>query len=183
MLIAVGAVSQPCTARTNVLEADLAFNFECGKSSPPSEAAIERFLVGRGFEVANEERVRRQLGLGFFPLQIEGLDGRQWTVLFQGLWVPPNPGSDEKKALYTVDIYSPPPTRHDGDVESATIAFVSETLACKITSLNRSDNAQESRDLFGRLLAMQKGRMHEAEVCDRTEKSYDAGRCSRVPRP
>lgn len=177
-VLALLAVMAPidAAARTDSLAPDLAINFSC--ATPPSESAIEDFLKQHRFVVANYERVRRSLGLGFYPLEIDSLDARNWEIHFIGLRAPPG-----EKILFSAGAYSPPPTQYDRRLEDAVVAFVSQTLKCAVTSTDRGDNGPEARGLFDQMLSMQKNRMHEAAVCDKNQPSYDAAACSVVPRP
>ncbi|HTT99853.1 MAG TPA: hypothetical protein VMF58_17520 [Rhizomicrobium sp.] len=160
------------------LAPDLALNFEC--KSLPSEAAVEDFLLKRNFEVANLERVRRQFQRSFFPMDIEAIDKRSWAITFRGLDIPAVPTRPEH-VYYTVDINSPPPTKHDDTLEEDVKRFVSDSLSCKITSTNRDGNAVGASDFFWRIIEMQKSRMREAEICDKTISTYSAAKCAKVP--
>jgi len=167
------------------LGADLAIDFTCsGSAYPASEAAIEKFLKARNFTVANDERMRRQLNFGFFPLQIESYDARDITVEFQGLADSPDASNwSEATVNYHATIYSPPPTKHDNELETALRSFITQDLRCKITSENASENPPEAASFYADILARQKNRMREAMVCDKTEPTFDEAACAKVPRP
>ena len=167
-----------CAANTkevDTLAPDLNVDFQCQKT--PSEGTIESFLTERNFVVANEERLRRQFNLGFFPMEIEGYDRRRWSVHFIGL-IPQTP---DAAITYHADVNSPPPTKHDSVLEDAVIELISQTLKCKITSLNRSSNPHDAAAFYDRLFAMQVSRDHEAAICDKSLTSFDATQCEQVP--
>lgn len=161
---------------------DLEIDFDCnGPAFPPSEHAIEAFLRERHFTVANTERVRRQLNVGFLPLQIEALDGRDISIRFQGLMDNPRGAMTDKTVHYHLSLESPPPTRHDRELEAALRTLVTRTLRCSVVNETVSDNQPEAASFYADILAMQKNRMREAQVCDKTEPTYSAAACAEVP--
>jgi len=160
------------------LSPDLALNFSC--KIAPSEEAIEKFLKLHDFEVANPERVRRQLQRSFFLLDIEALDKRSWIVTFRGSSIPAVQQKVEG-VFYTVGVNSPPPTQHDRNLEEAIISFVSNDLDCQITSNGRYENPVGATDFFRLILSNQKSRIYEAEICDKATSTYDVGKCDKVP--
>ena len=156
-------------------EPDLAFVFKC--PAAPSESLIENFLAVHGFAVVNAERMRRQYGRGFYPLEIDGTDPRRWAAHFMGL-IPAESGA----ITYTAGIESPPPTRHDDALENATLAFVTQTLKCQIEgTVTRGENPVSAASDYDQIFAMQQGRDHEAQICDKTLSTYDAKACAMVP--
>ena len=114
--------------RENVLAPDLAFNFTChGAAYPASEMAIEKFLTSHGFTAFNEERVRRQYKLSLYPLAIDGYNTKHWMLDFRGINERSGDKPEPVASIYSVGIYSPPPTRHDAALEKALLTFVSTT--------------------------------------------------------
>jgi hypothetical protein len=154
---------------------NVAFAFKC--DAPPSESQIENFLAAHGFTVVNAERMRRQYGRGFYPLEIDGTDQRRWAAHVMGL-IPDESGT----ILYTAAIESPPPTRHDNSLEDATVAFVTDTLKCRVEgAVTRGENPVSAQSDYDQIFAMQQGRNHEAQICDKTLSTYDAKACAMVP--
>src|SRR5947208_13721599 len=102
--------------------ADLLFYFDCsGDADPPSEQTIERFLADDGFKVANFGRLQR--GRGGQPISnlfIDGLDQGSRMIRFTAI-----PSVD---GAYNVGLYTPPPTQHLDELETALLAFVGDTL-------------------------------------------------------
>jgi hypothetical protein len=165
--------AQTACGTASSYDADLAVNFQCG--APPSEGEIESFLAKRGFSVANEERVRRQFNLGFYPMQIEAHDQRRRTVEFMGL------GAAAGANTYDAAIYSPPPTRHDRVLEEAFGQLISKTLKCQITSITRGSNPASASSFYDRLFRLQLSREHETVICDRSLASFNEKLCQEVP--
>ncbi|MDR3525882.1 MAG: hypothetical protein P4L57_01295 [Rhizomicrobium sp.] len=161
--------------QSDSLAPDLAVNFQC--SMPPSEAAIEQFLTGRKFTVANLERMRRQFNLAFYPLEIEGYDQERRFVHFIGL---PSGSLDGAKITYSVGVNSPPPTRHDAALEKAVLHFITTTLKCKASSVNHGSNPTDASAFYDEVFALQLSRDHEAATCDKMARSFDARHCERM---
>ena len=153
------------------LAPDMAVRFDCpGNVTPRFESDIETFLTEKGFKVANLERVRRQFNVGFYPLEIEGYDSRRWMVHLISL-----------NTTYSLGLYSPPPTQHDAVLERDLIDLITQRLKCTISSLNHSENGPEAKGIFDRVYSTRLSRDREADVCDRTAKTFDANLCQRVP--
>jgi hypothetical protein len=167
-----------CAAQDS-LAPDLSLDYACS-GAPPADKTIETFLKARGFAVANPERVRRQFGAGFFPMDIEAIDGRQWTVEFRGFNDNPSPASTPT-TNYTVGVVSPPPTVHDTVLEAAVLALVAAQPGCKVTSNRRAENPAAAAPMFDFTIKILRNRMHEAAICDQTEASYDTKACDAVP--
>ena len=178
LAISVLLPATDCAAQGRLLP-DLSLDYTCS-GQPPTDKTIESFLRARGFSVANPERVRRQLGAGFFPMDIEAMDGRQWTVEFRGFNDNPNPASTPA-TNYTVGVVSPPPTVHDAALEAAVIALVTSQPGCKLTNNRRSENTADAVGMFDFTLKVLRSRMHETAICDQTEPTYDAKACDEVP--
>lgn len=154
--------------REQKLAPDFAFNFTCtGTHYPASETAIEKFVASRGFTVFNEERVRRQYNLPMYPLAIDGFDARRRMLDFRGI----NEKSSDKPVpvatIYSVGLYSPPPTRHDANLESAMQAFVSGTLKCDISHISHGDNGADRTAFFDKIYKAEQTRIAQGMRCDR----------------
>ncbi len=155
--------------REQKLAPDFAFNFTCtGAAYPASESAIEKFIAGRGFTAFNEERVRRQYKLAMYPLAIDGFDSRHRMLDFRGI----NEKSGDKPdpsvaSIYSVGIYSPPPTRHDTDLEKATLAFVTGALKCEVSNISHADNGAERVAFFDKIYQAEQKRIAQGMRCDK----------------
>jgi len=151
------------------LAPDFAFNFTCkGAAYPASESAIEKFLAAHGFTVFNEERVRRQYKLAMYPLAIDGFDTRHRMLDFRGI----NEKSGDKPdpsvaSIYSVGLYSPPPTRHDTDLEKAMQAFVTGTLKCEVSNISHADNGAERAAFFDKIYKAEQKRIGQGMRCDK----------------
>lgn len=166
-LVAVALLLSGC-GREKSLAADLAFNFRCqGAADPASESAIENFLVSHGFAAFNEERIRRQYRLGMYPLAIDGYDGNRRMFDFRGINEKP---SDEPVAIatiYSVGIYSPPPTRHDLALEQAALDFVRTTLKCDVLNISHGTNGAERAGFFNKIYEAEQKRIEAGRKCDK----------------
>jgi hypothetical protein len=166
------------TATAAAAAPDLSLSLLC--PIPPSEAAIENFLKMRGFEVANVERVRRQRRASVDPLDIEALDGRSRIVAFHGRLLSDLPGLPVQIS-YGVTVESPPPTVHDRNFEGALVEFTATKLNCQITSTDRSDTPASAAAAFRETLAAEQARLRETTTCDKTQPTYNAAECAKVP--
>jgi hypothetical protein len=151
------------------LAPDFAFNFTChGAHYPASESAIEKFIASHGFTVFNEERVRRQYNLPMYPLAIDGFDTRRRMLDFRGV----NEKSGDKPdpsvaSIYSVGLYSPPPTRHDEKLEESMLVFVSDTLKCEISNVSHADNGAERAAFFDKIYKAEQKRIGQGMRCDK----------------
>ena len=151
------------------LAPDFAFNFTCtGPAYPASESAIEKFIAGRGFTVFNEERVRRQYKLAMYPLAIDGFDARHRMLDFRGI----NEKSGDKPdpsvaSIYSAGLYSPPPTRHDTELEKAMLAFATDTLKCSVSNISHADNGAERAAFFDKIYKAEQKRIAQGMRCDK----------------
>jgi hypothetical protein len=150
-----------CNERSATIAPDLQIDFTCG-SSPPAESAIVDFLHRQGFTAFDEEVARRRREAGFFPLQIDGYNSRQWMLDFIGLQEPPSRG---RGINYRLTIMSPPPTVHHDALERAALEFVRESLHCRIQSASTYDNGLESSAMFARVFAEEQRRIAEWRSC------------------
>jgi hypothetical protein len=165
-------------ADTGSLAADLAINFECNAS--PSVGAIEKFLEDRQFTFLDAAHVQEQYGIKVFSLKIEGFDAQRRMIDFTGLNIPTVPGRSAY-VLYTAVLDSPPPTRHNDNLEKGIESFLVDTLGCKITSKNRGENGADSKKFFDKLYSMQQNRIREGKVCDKGAGTFDFAACREVP--
>ena len=167
--VAVAALLVLCgCGREQKLAPDFAFNFTCtGPSYPASEPAIEKFIASRGFTVFNEERVRRQYNLPMYPLAIDGFDARHRMLDFRGINEKSSDKPEPVATIYSVGLYSPPPTRHDGNLERAIQAFVSGTLKCDVSHVSHGDNGAERAAFFDKIYKAEQTRIVQGMRCDR----------------
>lgn len=150
------------------LAPDFAFNFRChGAQYPASESAIEKFVASQGFTAFNEERVRRQYNLPLYPLAIDGFDKHRRMLDFRGI----NEKSGDQPVpiatIYSVGLYSPPPTRHDKKLEDAMLAFVSGTLKCEISNISHADNDAGRAPFFDKVYKAEQTRIAQGMRCDK----------------
>ncbi|HEY7977844.1 MAG TPA: hypothetical protein VID67_06595 [Rhizomicrobium sp.] len=168
LLTCAGLLVLAGCGREQKLAPDFAFNFTChGASYPASESAIEKFITGRGFTAFNEERIRRQYKLAMYPLAIDGFDGRHRMLDFRGINEKSSDKPEPVATIYSVGIYSPPPTRHDDTLEKATLAFVSGTLKCDVSNISHGDNGAERAAFFDKIYKAEQKRIAEGARCDR----------------
>jgi hypothetical protein len=154
--------------REEKLAPDFAFNFRCsGASYPASEAAIEKFIAARGFAVFNEERVRRQYNLPMYPLAIDGFDKERRMLDFRGINENASDKPEPVATIYSVGLYSPPPTRHDTNLEKAMAAFVSGTLKCDISHVSHGDNDAGRAAFFDKIYKAEQARIGQGMRCDK----------------
>jgi hypothetical protein len=145
---------------------DLAFNFTC-HDAPVSESAIETFLKAHGFAAFNEERVRRQYNLRLYPLAIDGTDSHRRMLDFRGINEKTSDEPVPKATIYSVGLYSPPPTLHDTRLEDATVAFVSKTLKCDVSGFTHGNNAAGRAPFFDKVYQAEQTRIAAGRRCDR----------------
>jgi len=176
--LACAAAGLACAAAGASAAPDLSLALNC--PATPSEAAVENFLKLKGFKVANVERVRRQRNASAEAMDIEALDGRAWIVTFRGRLVSDLPGSPVLVS-YRATVESPPPTAHDDNFEKALIQFAAARLGCEVVSTEHADNPASAAAAFRETLATAKDRLREAQVCDKTEATYSAADCAKVP--
>jgi|GEM_PF-2329501 hypothetical protein len=154
--------------RESKLAPDFAFNFTChGASYPASESAIEQFITSRGFKAFNEERVRRQYKLAMYPLAIDGFDAKRRMLDFRGINEKPSDKPVPVATIYSVGLYSPPPTRHDTDLEKAMLAFVTGTLKCEVSNISHADNGVERAAFFDKIYKAEQKRIGQGMRCDK----------------
>ena len=147
---------------------DLAFNFTChGAADPVSESAIETFLTSHGFTAFNEERVRKQYHLRLYPMAIDGDDKDRRMLDFRGV---NEKASDEpvpKATIYSVGLYSPPPTVHDTRLEDATVDFVKTVLKCDVSKFTHGNNDAGRADYYDKVYRAEQTRIAAGRRCDR----------------
>lgn len=169
-LIATAALVVVLSAcgRSNKLVPDLAFNFKChGPQGQSFEAAIEKFVAQRGFITFNEERVRRQYNLPLYPLAIDGYNAKRWMLYFRGINDTPGDKPDMHATIYSVGIYSPPPTHHNTTLESATQDFVSRTLKCDVLNISHGDNGADRAAFYEKVYDTEQKRIAAGLRCDK----------------
>jgi hypothetical protein len=166
LLLIAGALAG--CSRQNVLAPDFAFNFTChGGAYPASETAIENFITAHGFTAFNEERVRRQYKLALYPLAIDGYTPDRRMLDFRGINDKNGDKPDLHATIYSVGIYSPPPTRHDAALEKSLLAFVSSTLKCDVSNISHGDNAADRAVFFDKVYQAEQKRIAAGSVCDK----------------
>lgn len=147
---------------------DLAFNFTChGAADPVSETAIEDFLKSHGFTAFNEERVRKQYHLRLYPLAIDGDDKNRRMLDFRGINEKASDAPVAKATIYSVGLYSPPPTMHDRKLEDATVAFVKTALKCDVSQFTHGNNDADRAAFYDKVYAAEQTRIAAGRRCDR----------------
>jgi hypothetical protein len=150
------------------LAPDLAFNFRCsGTAYPVSETGLEKFLAAHGFTAFNEERVRRQYKLGMYPLAVDGYDSAHRMLDFRGINEKPTDKPEPTATIYSVGLYSRPPTRHDAALEKAMLAFVGDDLKCGVSHVSHGDNGAERAPFFDAIYQAEQKRIADGRRCDR----------------
>ncbi|MCK1383310.1 hypothetical protein [Bradyrhizobium sp. 21] len=123
-------------SESNVVRADLSFQFVCKKDQALLEEDIEKFLRERGFKVLNQARIQREHRIFIKRMEIIGLDASRRIINFNDL-----PPSQDR---YAVILNSPPPTKHDPQLEEALLEFVSTALGCETRQAARRENDAEA---------------------------------------
>jgi hypothetical protein len=78
--------------------------------------------------------------------------------------------SDEpvpKATIYSVGLYSPPPTVHDTHLEDATVAFVSKGLKCDVSGFTHGNNDAGRAVFFDKVYRAEQTRIAAGRACDR----------------
>ncbi|MGN6516340.1 MAG: hypothetical protein ACTHLR_10945 [Rhizomicrobium sp.] len=164
-MAAMAVVSLSGCGREQKLAPDFAFNFRCHGDAP--EDAIAKFVASQGFTVFNEERVRRQYNLALYPLAIDGYNAKHWMLYFRGINEKSGDKPDPHATIYSVGIYSPPPTRHDARLESATQHFVAATLRCDVLNVSHADNGADRLPFFEKVYQAEQKRIAAGMRCDK----------------
>ncbi len=146
---------------------DLAFNFTCHEKSGPPESTIETFLQSHGFTAFNEERVRKQYHLRLYPLAIDGDDKARRMLDFRGINEKTSDEPVPQATIYSVGLYSPPPTVHDTRLEDATVAFVKTVLKCDVSGFTHGDNDAGRAAFYDKVYAAEQTRIAAGRRCDR----------------
>ena len=151
---------------------DLAFNFTChGTFDPPSETAMETFLTAHGFTAFNEERVRKQYHLRLYPLAVDGYDAHHRMLDFRGINEKPadeaNDAPVPTATIFSVGLYSPPPTVHDTKLETATVDFVKTVLKCDVLHFTHGRNEAGRAAFYDKVYAAEQTRIAAGRRCDR----------------
>ena len=179
------AFAQARAAEVKSVAPDISVAFVC-RAGPPSEDKIEGFLKERGFDVDNEQRVERQFDMHTTELNINGIDAKDRSVTFIGLRTSPPaggyaPGVTAPAILYVLMLHTPPPTVHDVALETALSGMVSDVLGCTVSEDRHGRNPAEAADFYTKLLAVERARMKEIELCDQADPRYDAKACTLAP--
>jgi hypothetical protein len=146
---------------------DLAFNFKCADSNPVSEPAIEKFLSSHDFTPFNEERVRKQYKLRLYPLAIDGTDDKRRILDFRGINENTSDEPVPEATIYSVGLYSPPPTRHDTPLENAMFGFVQTVLKCDVSNVTHGNNDAPRAAYFNTVYQAEQKRIASGRRCDR----------------
>ena len=136
------AICRPLAlAQPSALAADLAFNMKCNSADEEMlEDRIELFLRGIGFSVLNQGKIQREHRKLFFTMRIIAIDKDKRIVKFTGF--------PQRLGVYSVALYSEPPTRRASDLESGLQKFSSEILSCHPCEVGRSQNDADARGMF-----------------------------------
>jgi hypothetical protein len=130
--------------QVRTLRADLAFLFDCsGRADNSIEKSVEGFLQDRGFRVLDKGRLRREHGLSS-GVDIVSIDAQQRVMAVRQL---PYRGSDGVSRVYSLGLNTTPQTVRATELEAATVAFVSDTLGCRVRQVSRGENGEDARDL------------------------------------
>jgi hypothetical protein len=128
-------------AQPSSLAADLAFNMKCNSAEEEMlEDRIEFFLKGLGFSVLNQGKIQREHRKVFFAMRIVAIDKDNRIVKFTGFL--------QTSGVYSVALYSEPPTRRASDLESGLQKFSSEMLSCHPYEVLRGQNDVDARGMF-----------------------------------
>jgi hypothetical protein len=157
-------VGEVCAQAVLTLRPDLAFHFYCkGDAQPPSEIAIEDFLSSHGFRVLNKVALARKHHVKVpYTMNIVALDKGKRMIEFTTFPVP-DPNVIVFTNVYFVTLNSPPPTRHDAELEEALIAFTHERLGCESRHIRHGDNGEDAHDLYEQIFKVHAGWFQEAE--------------------
>ena len=165
-ILVAGLLALCGCGRERGIAPDLAFNFTC-QGAPVSESAIETFLKGHGFKAFNEERVRRQYNLRLYPLAIDGDDQYRRMLDFRGINETTSDEPVPKATIYSVGLYSPPPTVHDTKLENATVDFVKTVLKCDVSKFTHGNNDAGRAAFYNKVYRAEQTRIAAGRRCDR----------------
>jgi hypothetical protein len=154
--------------RSRDLAPDIAFNFHCnGASYPASESAMETFLTAHKFAAFNEERVRKQYNLRLYPLAVDGFDKKKRILDFRGINEKAGDKPEPIATIYSVGLYSPPPTVHDAPLEQALLNFVATTLKCDVSQVSYGSNGRERAAFYDAIYKAEQKRIADGRKCDK----------------
>jgi hypothetical protein len=125
-----------------------------GRELSQVERGIESFLPRQGFDTLNQGRIQREHGIRLVDLKVLGIDDKRRMVDFVV-------GINED--WYAVALRTEPPTQRAVDLERVLQAFVTDSLNCTITQMNRGENPAESKDLFEMEVKRVRGLFREAD--------------------
>jgi hypothetical protein len=139
------------------LSADLAFHFQCdGVAYPVHDEAIEIFLASHGFRVLNKRRLQQEHSVApLYELSIVGIDSRRRAVHLQAY--------AHQQGVYWLRLQTPAPTRRSPELEDALLAFVADTLRCRVSQVTRGENGEGARELFEETFRLYEGWFRQAD--------------------
>ena len=140
----------------NVVLPDLTFQFVCNKKDRTAlEDDIEKFMRRQSFNVLNQARIQREHGVFLKGVEIIGLDRARRVIEVSDL-----PPSQDR---YAVVLNSPPPTKHDPQLEAALLEFASKILGCEVRHVARGENGIEAASAYNDVVSRIEGLFRQAE--------------------
>ena len=143
--------------RVRSMAADLAFNFNCQSTrSWKLDEDFERFLKQNEFDVLNVPRLRRERGIVPQPLNflMNAVDEERRTIVISS-------SGGSIPGWYSLQLFSPPPTRHAENLEEQILMFVANTLGCSIRHVARKENDSETKDFYEGFFKMMRNKIRE----------------------
>lgn len=128
---------------------------------------MEAFLTGHEFVAFNEERVRKQYNLRLYPLAVDGFDKRKRILDFRGINEKVGDKPEPVATIYSVGLYSPPPTVRDATLEQALLKFVATTLKCDVSQVSHGSNGPERAALYEAIYKAEQKRIADGRKCDK----------------
>lgn len=127
---------------------DLAFHVACDDpDSTNIDKQAEAFLRQRGFVVLDKVEAARKLGQPALLLRdILAVDAQSREVTL--IQIP----FDNR--LMSMGLRTPPPTRHDVELEEALLSFAESVPGCHAHQVTRNDNGPELRSFHDALIKM-----------------------------
>lgn len=135
---------------------DLVFHFTCKDVAADSLAGnLGKFLQTSGFRSIDLAKIQAERGLGIPHFQMEALDSaNHWVTISSS---PRHPDA------YAFALYSTPPTHHAPALEQSFIDFLSVSMHCDATNVDRHENGVEALDVFQLQVARVAGLFQEAD--------------------
>jgi hypothetical protein len=72
-----------------------------------------------------------------------------------------------KATIYSVGLYSPPPTVHDTKLETATVDFVKTVLKCDVSKFTHGNNDAGRAAFYNKVYRAEQTRIAAGRRCDR----------------